>query len=240
MRSWIVVMCALALVGCPQQPKKAPEAPKKETTPEAKKAPEASKAADKAVDKTGMTPLPVGKPGEALPPGTDVINVKAPVHIPVVGITTAEEVAKKHEVWGKAKIMAEDAINKTAAKNLLKVKPGAEVTVYFGTWCKDCFVLVPRTWRAIEMAQRDTDKKVPITMKYIGVDEQFMAGSINPMDEKVARIPTFIVKRDGKEVGRITESSPRGIEVELADMINGKTRGIVTNSKDMLEKMGQK
>lgn len=250
MRSWIVIMGALALAGCPQSAPKGGEttAPVDAKKADAKKADakkaetkvDAKKTDTKAPDtKTGMSPIPMAKPGQELPPGTEVVKVKAPVHIPVVGVTTPDEVAKKHEVWGRAKIIAEDDLDKAVAKKLLDVKPGAEVTVYFGTWCRDCFLLVPRTWRAIEVAERDTKKKVPFQIKYIGVDEQFMAGSINPMDEKVARIPTFIVKRDGKEVGRIIESSPRGIEQELVDMINGKTRGIVTNSKDMLEKMGQ-
>jgi hypothetical protein len=49
----------------------------------------------------------------------------------------------------------------------------------------------------------------------------------------VRRVPTFVVIRDGREVGRIVESSPRGVESDLGALLRGECRGVVSSRTDV-------
>src|SRR4030095_16293649 len=94
------------------------------------------------------------------------------------------------------------------ARSLAGVEPGAEVTVFLGTWCSDSRREVPRFWKALAEAGFD----VPFAVHYIGVDR----GKKEPASELAANdiryLPTFIVRRDGRETGRIVETSPHSVE----------------------------
>jgi len=101
------------------------------------------------------------------------------------------------------------ADNQTA-KSLAEVKPGARVDVYLGVWCSDSVREVTRFWQALDAAG-----DVPFDINYIGLDRRFDAGEVSLDDLNIRAVPTFIVYRDGEEVGRIIERAPKGIETEL-------------------------
>jgi hypothetical protein len=46
-------------------------------------------------------------------------------------------------------------------------------------------------------------------------------------------VPTFIVVRGGREVGRIVESSPNGVESDLLALLTGKAQGVISTRKDL-------
>lgn len=46
-------------------------------------------------------------------------------------------------------------------------------------------------------------------------------------------VPTFIVERDGHEVGRIVEVSPNGIERDLLDLLSGARSGVISARTDL-------
>ena len=49
----------------------------------------------------------------------------------------------------------------------------------------------------------------------------------------VQYLPTFIVRRDGHEVGRIVETAPNGIEHDLLALLTGKAHGVLTTRQDL-------
>ncbi len=57
------------------------------------------------------------------------------------------------------------------------------------------------------------------------------AGPVTEND--VRYLPTFIVRRDGREVGRIVETSPNGIEHDLLALLTGKAHGVIATRTDL-------
>ena len=115
-------------------------------------------------------------------------------------------------------------IDVDAAKKLATVPPGAEVTLIIGTWCVDSKREVPRLWQALDLAG-----PVPFAIETMGVDRDKKSPGVE-MD--VAYVPLVIVRRDGKEVGRIVESAPNGIEKDLLSLLDGTATGIITGRAD--------
>src|SRR5438270_6445528 len=82
-----------------------------------------------------------------------------------VGPVTREMVEATPE-WMQAEVDAKP--EPAAAKALAAVEPGAEVTVFLGTWCGDSRREVPRFWKALDAA----GGSVPFQLRYVAVDRQ--------------------------------------------------------------------
>lgn len=152
----------------------------------------------------------------------------SPAEAPVpVGPVTREEIEAADPSWVKAQVEAQP--DAAAARALASVEPGAQVTVFLGTWCDDSRREVPRLWRAFDEA----GGPFPFEVRYIGVDRAKKEPAELVTGSDVRYVPTFIVTRGGREVGRIVESSPRGIEQDLLAILKGEQTGMVTNSEDL-------
>jgi thiol-disulfide isomerase/thioredoxin len=88
-----------------------------------------------------------------------------------------------------------------------------EIEVYLGTWCEDSKTHVPAF---IQVAN-----KIELNFVLIGVNREKEC----PFDKKecknwdITNVPTFIVKRDGKEIGRIIETPSKSIEKDLLEIL---------------------
>src|SRR4051794_1279107 len=86
--------------------------------------------------------------GAADPPATSQAAKPAAAEEAVlVGPTTREKVEAAPE-WVQAEVDAKPDAG--AAQALGAVEPGAEVTVFLGTWCGDSRREVPRLWKALD------------------------------------------------------------------------------------------
>ena len=103
-----------------------------------------------------------------------------------------------------------------SATEVIKTKhSGVKFLVFGATWCSDTRDLLPIfikvtdlsgvDRRAIEMFFTDRDKHTPE-----GLENQY----------GIIRVPTFILLRNGQEIGRITESASTTIEGDLADILS--------------------
>jgi hypothetical protein len=122
---------------------------------------------------------------------------------------------------------AEPAAEAIAA--LASVTPGAEITIVLGLWCGDSRRELSRFFRALDAMGSEP----PFSIRYIAVDraKEAPGGAIDGLD--IRYVPTFIVRRDGAELGRVVESAPRGLETELASLLRGETSGVVSNRTDL-------
>jgi thiol-disulfide isomerase/thioredoxin len=145
----------------------------------------------------------------------------------VIGSTTREQIESAVPDWVQAEVEA--APDAEAARSLASVEPGAEVIVYLGTWCSDSRREVPRFWKALAEAGFD----VPFAVRYVGVAHDKKERAAEMAADGVLYLPTFIVRRDGRELGRIIETSPHGIERDLLDLLNGKAHGILATREDL-------
>ena len=145
----------------------------------------------------------------------------------IVGETTRERIEEAHPEWVAAE--SESAPDPETCRALAAVPPGAEVTVFLGTWCGDSRREVPRFWKALDLSGADA----PFAIHYIGVDRQKKEPSAPVTNNDIRYVPTFIVHREGREVGRIVEESPQGIEKDLLALLTGQARGLITTRTDL-------
>ena len=148
----------------------------------------------------------------------------------IVGETARADIEAAPE-WAAAE--AESQPDPAASTALATVPPGAEVTIFLGTWCGDSRREVPRFWKALDIAgSRGAD--VPFAIHYIGVDRQKKEPSAPVTNNDSRFVPTFIVSREGREVGRIVEESPHGIEKDLLALLTGQAQGLITTRTDLV------
>jgi thiol-disulfide isomerase/thioredoxin len=92
---------------------------------------------------------------------------------------------------------------------------GLTIDVYLGTWCSDSRQHVPVFIRLVDALENSglsvnyfaVGRKPDKSMKYF-VDEQ-----------EIERVPTFIVRRDGKEIGRIVETPVKTLAEDILDIV---------------------
>jgi hypothetical protein len=150
----------------------------------------------------------------------------------LVGPISREQVEAAVPAWVQAGVEAKPDL--AAAQGLAAVAPGAEVTVLLGTWCSDSRREISRLWKALDgigaAAGGGPGSGLPFTLSYIGVDEAKKQPAVAVAAAGLGYVPTLIVRRNGREVGRIVESAPHGVEVDLLALLDGKAAGLLTAS----------
>jgi thiol-disulfide isomerase/thioredoxin len=149
---------------------------------------------------------------------------EAPV---LVGPTSRDAVEAAAPEWVQAEVEAQP--DAEAARALAAVEPGAEVTVFLGTWCGDSRREVPRLWKALD----ETGGAVPFQVRYVGVDRAKKEPAAAVAENGIRYLPTFVVRRNGREVGRIVETSPNGVEKDLLALLTGKAQGVLATREDL-------
>ena len=171
-------------------------------------------------------PLGGGSGGAAVAPPA------APSTEVLLGAITREQVEAAVPAWVQAGVEAKPDL--AAAQALAAVAPGAEVTVLLGTWCSDSRREISRLWKALDgigaAAGGGPGGGLPFTLSYIGVDEAKKQPAAAVQAAGLEYVPTLIVRRNGREVGRIVEIAPHGVEVDLLALLDGKASGLLTAS----------
>lgn len=109
--------------------------------------------------------------------------------------------------------------DKDIIKQLQKNKINTyNISVFFGTWCKDTHRELPRLIKILD-ATRYPDKKLTL----IGLNRKIESPDGEDVPHNIKKVPTIIVKKYGKEIGRIIETTKSGsIEQDLLDIIKKK------------------
>lgn len=100
--------------------------------------------------------------------------------------------------------------------NALKMnKDKVSFLIFGGTWCDDTQFILPKFYKTQELAEfSDT------SIVFFGVDrDKKSIGNVSQLFN-IKNVPTIIVMKDGKEVGRVVEYGKTGNwDAELAEMI---------------------
>jgi thiol-disulfide isomerase/thioredoxin len=105
----------------------------------------------------------------------------------------------------------------TALQALKTNKDSVSFLVFGGTWCHDTQFILPRFYSLTDAAGFGQDK---ITL--LGVDRS--KKTIQHLSEafNILNVPTIIVLKDGKEIGRVVEYGKTGMfDKELGEIISG-------------------
>lgn len=180
------------------------------------------------VDPRFLLPILLVTMGFLPRPGWAVENDTGEDTEPVlVGLLSREEMEAGVPAWVVAGIESEPDIEAAAA--MLAALEGSEVMVFLGTWCSDSGRELPRLWRAFD----ELGVMTPEMIRYIGVNRDKTEPAEWVAGVDLEWVPTILVRRDGKELGRIVESSPNGIERDLLALLEGETEGWVTDSPEV-------
>lgn len=154
----------------------------------------------------------------------------------LVGSVSRQQVEAAVPEWMLTEVEAKPDARAVAALAALATSapgtpgaPGAEVTVFLGTWCSDSRREVSRLWRVLDDLG-GAGGEPPFTLHYVAVDEAKQQPASSISEAGVKYVPTFIVRRQGRELGRIIERSPHGIEIDLLALLDGSTHGVVSAS----------
>jgi thiol-disulfide isomerase/thioredoxin len=97
---------------------------------------------------------------------------------------------------------------------LKAINEPTQIVVIIGTWCPDCHRETPHFMRIIEAVANPN-----IEVEYIGVDRSKQDPEGLAAKYAFSRIPTFIVKQQGNELGRIVERPQATLEADLVEIL---------------------
>lgn len=104
-------------------------------------------------------------------------------------------------------------------KNKSKLKD-VQIVAFMGTWCGDSKREIPRFYKVLDQLNFKEDQ-----LMLVNLDRKSEAYKQSPTGEEkglnIHRVPTFIVYRDGEEIGRIVESPVTSLETDLVQILNG-------------------
>lgn len=100
--------------------------------------------------------------------------------------------------------------DKKITGNIRKVTDSVSMTIVMATWCSDSEEQVPKFFRVLDQVRFDEGQ-----VTILCVDRDKKAGEIDLVKMDIQRVPTFIIYRKGKEVGRIVETPMNSLEGDL-------------------------
>jgi thiol-disulfide isomerase/thioredoxin len=110
----------------------------------------------------------------------------------------------------------DDYVPNPSALDVLRQKSsGISFLVFGGTWCEDTQKLLPLFVKVTDLAGISRNR---VTLYFTDRDKHTPEGLENQYG--VTRVPTFIMIKNGVEVGRITESVSQSVEADLADLLS--------------------
>ena len=105
--------------------------------------------------------------------------------------------------------------NETAVAALKNNSDSLELVVFMGTWCEDSHFVIPRFFSLVDKSGFPNEK---ITL--IGVNREKKTLSHLAEALNVKNVPTIIVMKNGKEMGRVIEYGKDGqFDKELGEVI---------------------
>jgi len=135
----------------------------------------------------------------------------------VRGFMTQQELATDTAFSWYARNMKGFTPDAAAVAAFKNKKESIHIIAFGGTWCEDTQNLLPKFFALTDAAGFSPDR---VTL--LGVDHD--KKTVQHFSEAlgVTRVPTFIVMKDGKEVGRVVEWGKYGqVDKELGEIVNG-------------------
>lgn len=103
-----------------------------------------------------------------------------------------------------------------ATINKLRMKKeGIDILIVLGTWCSDSQEQVPKFFKILDKIR--FNKK---NIRLICVNSNKEAPDAETADYNIQKVPTFIIYKKGREVGRIVETPYASLEKDLLLFFN--------------------
>jgi hypothetical protein len=137
-------------------------------------------------------------------------------HKGLAGDVTETQIWQDVPIWQT--LMGKHHPDAKTVAALKKNKRETTVIIAAGTWCGDSKQYVPQLLRALH----DADNR-RIQIKLVGIGNKFDEPAEFIKQHDIKKVPTVIVERQGREIGRIIETPVgRTMEEDLAAILAGK------------------
>lgn len=137
-------------------------------------------------------------------------------HKGIVGDLTETKIWEDVPIWQT--LMGKYQPDAQAVAALKKNRQALTVIIAAGTWCGDSKHYVPQLLRALHEAGNQH-----IQIKLIGIANKFVEPADFVKQRDIKKVPTIIVERQGREIGRIIETPvAKTMEEDLVAIFNGK------------------
>lgn len=93
-----------------------------------------------------------------------------------------------------------------ALAGLKREADSVQLVVFMGTWCEDSHFVIPRLYSLVQQAGFSRDR-----MTLIGVDRDKKTSGHLSEALNVTNVPTIIVMKNGREIGRVIEYGKDGL-----------------------------
>lgn len=133
----------------------------------------------------------------------------------VKGFLTAQELATDTAFHWFARNKKDYTPDESALQTLKANKDSVNIIAFGGTWCHDTWFVLPRLLALTEAAG-----VAPERITIIGLDENKKSVNHLPEAFNITNVPTIIVMKNGKELGRVIEYGKHGMfDRELGEVI---------------------
>jgi len=100
-------------------------------------------------------------------------------------------------------------------ERLKAVTVPVEIRIYLGTWCSDSKAHVSEFFKVLDAVDNPL-----LSASYVGIPRDRALRAAYYQGQTIERLPTFLVRVDGREKGRIIEVPTVSIERDLADILD--------------------
>jgi thiol-disulfide isomerase/thioredoxin len=94
---------------------------------------------------------------------------------------------------------------KQVVKTFAANKDSVNFVIFMGTWCEDSHFVIPRFFKILDTAAFDKERVTLIAVDRSKKDITNLATTFN-----ITNVPTIIVFKNGKEIGRVVEYGTTG------------------------------
>ncbi|MEO7984060.1 MAG: thioredoxin family protein [Bacteroidota bacterium] len=105
--------------------------------------------------------------------------------------------------------------NAAALEGFKKNKDSIQLVAFMGTWCEDSHFIIPKLYSLMDAAGFSQER-----LTLIGVDRKKKTLSHLTEALNITNVPTIIVMKNGKEMGRVVEYGKYGLfDMELGEIL---------------------
>lgn len=143
------------------------------------------------------------------------VLVEKPNEKTLKGIISREVLLKDTSFKWYAENLKSYSPNAAALEGLKKNKDSVQLLTFIGTWCEDSQFIIPKLYSLTDAAGFSQER---ITL--IGVDRNKKTLSHLAEALNITNVPTIIVLKNGKEIGRVIEFGKYGLfDMELGEIL---------------------
>ncbi|MDR0604031.1 MAG: thioredoxin family protein [Bacteroidales bacterium] len=138
----------------------------------------------------------------------------------ITGKTNLEQLSQNVEFWSEYLIhYASYNLDKEKVENISTRLDNRiiHIVAVLGTWCGDTKEQLPVLQKILDNLSDNN-----ISIEYIGVNRDKLAGETDISSLGIIFVPTFIFYEDNKELGRIVEIPEGTMEEHIYEVINNK------------------